>query len=154
MRNAVVDFYPRHRGAKINKPGPCFLPAGAPNLEEKTTVNCRRCKKKAQGFPNWGRDMGPEIWHDFRWCTSFNSNIIPCIFCRRKNTGAPKWLSQLSGWLRLRSWSWSSRVRASRGALCWQLGAWSLFQILCLPLFLLPHLHSCFTPLSLSLKSK
>ena len=48
--------------------------------------------------------------------------------------GAPGWLSRLGSWLRLGSWSHSPWVRAPRRALCWQLRAWSLFQILCLPL--------------------
>ena len=65
--------------------------------------------------------------------------------------GAPRWLSWLSVRLRLRSWSHSPWVRAPRRALCWQLRAWSLFQILCLPLSLtLP--HSC--SVSLCLKNK
>ena len=50
--------------------------------------------------------------------------------------GAPGWLSRLSDWLRLRSRSHSSWVRAPRRALCWQLRAWSLLRILCLPPFL------------------
>ena len=50
--------------------------------------------------------------------------------------GAPGWLSRLGVWLRLRSWSHSSWVRAPSRALCWQLRAWSLLQILCLPLSL------------------
>ena len=54
--------------------------------------------------------------------------------------GAPGRLSQLGVRLRLRSWSHGSWVRAPRRALCWQLGAWSLLRILCLPLSLpLPH---------------
>ena len=50
--------------------------------------------------------------------------------------GAPGWLSRLSIWLWLRSWSCGLWVWALRWALCSQLGAWSLLQILCLPLFL------------------
>ena len=61
------------------------------------------------------------------------------------------WLSRLSGWLQLRSWSHGPWVQALRRALCWQLRAWSLFQILCLPLSLtLP--RSC--SVSLCLKNK
>ena len=48
----------------------------------------------------------------------------------KKNSGAPGWLSQFSVRLRFRSWSHGSRVQT----LCWQLTAWSLLQILCLPL--------------------
>ena len=50
--------------------------------------------------------------------------------------GAPGWLSRLRVRLQLRSQSHSSWVRALRQALCWLLGAWSLLQILCLPLSL------------------
>ena len=46
------------------------------------------------------------------------------------------WLSRSSGQLRLRSWSPGLWVWAPRQALYWQLGAWSLLWILCLPLFL------------------
>ena len=66
---------------------------------------------------------------------------------------APGWLSGLSIRLRLRSWSHSSWVRAPRRALCWQLGPWSLLQILCFPVSLpLPHLGSL--PLSLKCLKK
>ena len=47
---------------------------------------------------------------------------------------APRWLSQLSVWLRLKSWSSGSWVWAPHRALCWQLRAWSLLRILRLPL--------------------
>ena len=47
---------------------------------------------------------------------------------------APGWLSQLSIRLRLRSWSHTPWVQAPCLAVCWQLRAWSLLQILCLPL--------------------
>ena len=60
--------------------------------------------------------------------------------------GPTGWLSWLSVWLQLRSWSSSLWVWALCGALCWQLGAWSLFQILSVSL-----LHSCSVSLSLSL---
>ena len=50
--------------------------------------------------------------------------------------GAPGWLSQLSVWLWLRSWSHGLWVRAPRCTLCWQLRARNLFRILCLPLSL------------------
>ena len=52
--------------------------------------------------------------------------------------GVPGWLSQLSIQLRLRSWSHSSWVQAPRWALYWQLRAWSLLRIRCLPLSLCP----------------
>ena len=45
--------------------------------------------------------------------------------------GAPGCLSQLSIWLRLRSWFRSSWVWAPHGTLCWQLRAWSLLWVLC-----------------------
>ena len=44
--------------------------------------------------------------------------------------GSPGWLSQLSVWLWLRSCSHGSWVQALCRALCWQLRAWSLLQIL------------------------
>ena len=47
--------------------------------------------------------------------------------------GVPGWLSRLSVRLQLRSWYHSSWVRALHRALCSQLRAWSLLQILCLP---------------------
>ena len=50
--------------------------------------------------------------------------------------GVPGWLSWLSVWLRLRSWSHSLWVRAPHQALCWRLRAWSLLWIL--PLSLCP----------------
>ena len=68
---------------------------------------------------------------------------------RKWKHGAPGWLSRLSVWLWLRSWSHGLWVRAPHWALCWQLRAWSLLQILCLPLSL-PLPHSCSVFLSLS----
>ena len=55
---------------------------------------------------------------------------------------APGWLSQLSIQLRFGSWSYSWWVQVPHRALCWQLRAWSLLRILCLPLCL-PLPHSC-----------
>ena len=52
--------------------------------------------------------------------------------------GAPVWLSWLS--VQLRSWSHGSWVWAPRRASCWQQGAWSLLQRLCLPLSVPPPL--------------
>ena len=57
-------------------------------------------------------------------------------------SGPPGWLRRSSVRLRLRSWSHGSWVRAPRRALCWQLRAWSLLRILCLPLSLSPTLLS------------
>ena len=53
-------------------------------------------------------------------------------------SGAPGWHSQLSVQLQLRSWSHNLWVRAPHRAPCWQLRAWSMLQILCLPLSLCP----------------
>ena len=65
--------------------------------------------------------------------------------------GAPGWLSRLSIWLWLRSWSHCLWDWAPHWVLCWQLRAWSLLQILCLPLTLpLP----CSCSVSLCLKNK
>ena len=60
----------------------------------------------------------------------------------------PGWLSQLSLGLQLRSWSHGLWVGAPHWALCWQLRAWSLLQILCLCLSL-PLPCSCSVSLSL-----
>ena len=73
----------------------------------------------------------------------------PGLYIRVRPLGAPGWLSRLSIQLWLRSWSRSLWVRALRWALCWQLRAWSLLQILCSSL--------CSSPthaLSLSLSQK
>ena len=71
-----------------------------------------------------------------------------------KNLGVPEWFNRLSVRLRLRSWSHGSWVRAPHWALCWQLGAWSLLRILCLPLSLSALPHTCSLSLSLSFKNK
>ena len=81
------------------------------------------------------------------------------LFCFKcsdtKKTRALGWLSRLGVRLWLRSWSCSPWVQAPRQALCWQLRAWSLLQILCLPLSLpLPCLCVLSLSLSLSLKNK
>ena len=72
---------------------------------------------------------------------------------KRKKEGVPGWLSRLSLWLRFRSWSHSLWVRAPCRALCWQLRAWSLLQIRCLPLSL-PLPCSCSVSLCLSIINK
>ena len=48
----------------------------------------------------------------------------------------PGWLSWLSTWLWLRSQSHGLWIRVPCQALCWQLRAWSLLRILCVPLSL------------------
>ena len=48
----------------------------------------------------------------------------------------PGWLSQLSVWLWVKSWSYGFWVLAPHWALCWELVAWSLVWILCLSLCL------------------
>ena len=74
---------------------------------------------------------------------------------RNDLAGAPGWLSRLSVRLRLRSWSRGLWVRAPHRALCWQLRAWILLWILCLPLSLpLACSGSASLSLSLSLKNK
>ena len=82
-----------------------------------------------------------------------NNNNAPYAAYKRSTTGVPGWLSQLSVWLQLRLWSHGSWVPTPHGALCWQLRAWSLLRILCLPLSLSdppPLVH----PISLSLKNR
>ena len=64
----------------------------------------------------------------------------------------PGWLSWLSIWLWLRSWSRDLWVQAPRPALCWQLRAWNLLQILGLPLSAPPHSSSVCLPRSLKNK--
>ena len=64
---------------------------------------------------------------------------------------APRWLSWLGVRLQLRSRSCCPWVWAPHRALCWQLRAWSLHRILCLP-HSLPFPHSCSVYLSLSQK--
>ena len=59
---------------------------------------------------------------------------------------APEWLSGLSVWLLLRSRSCGSWVWVPRRAVCWQLRAWSLPWILCLPC----SAHPCTRSVSLS----
>ena len=80
----------------------------------------------------------------------------PCPPARiLKVYGVPGWLSQLSVWLQLRSWSHSLWVPASHRALYWLLSAWSLLGILCLPLSLpLPCSCSLFLSLSITLLSQ
>ena len=78
---------------------------------------------------------------------------VKLVFIRTQNSGVPGWLSQLSVQLWLRSWSHSSWVQAPRQALCWQLRAWILLQILCFPLSL-PLPCSCSVYPSLKNKHK
>ena len=51
------------------------------------------------------------------------------LFLKKFFWGAPGWLSRLSVWLWLRSWSHGLWVWAPRRALCWQLRAWGLFTL-------------------------
>ena len=75
----------------------------------------------------------------------------PQQWVKLKNSfsGAPGWLSRSGVWLRLRSWSCRSWVRALCRAVCGRLRAWSLLHILCLPPSL-PLPCSCSICLSLS----
>ena len=66
--------------------------------------------------------------------------------------GAPGWLSRLSFWLWLRSWSHSLWVQVPCQALCCPHRAQSLLQILSSPPLSLPFPHSC--SCTLSLKNK
>ena len=69
--------------------------------------------------------------------------VIP----KDKTPGVSGWLSQLRISLQLKSWSHGLWVQTPRQALCWQLRAWSLLQILSLSLSVRLPSHS----LSLSL---
>ena len=77
--------------------------------------------------------------------------ILSKILSKKLSHGARGWLSQLSLRLQLRSWSHGLWVRTLYRALCWQLKAWSLLLILCLPLSAPPQHALC---LSLPLKNK
>ena len=67
------------------------------------------------------------------WLTLVSDTIIDKEMLILMVFGAPGWLSLLSVWLQPRSWSCGSRRRAPHWALSWQLRAWRLLQILCLP---------------------
>ena len=95
--------------------------------------------------------------YDLSWSQTLNwpshpeAPIIISTLNSKSGGRVPGWLGRLSVWLRFRSWSHGPWVWALRRPLCWQLRAWSLFQILCLPLSLtLP--RSC--SVSLCLKNK
>ena len=91
----------------------------------------------------------------FRRCehsdTAVASGIRHRLNFQWQPLGAPGWLSLVSIQLQLRSWPHGSWVQAPHG-----LGAWSLFQILCLPLSLCPsptvHAHVRLPTFSLSQK--
>ena len=68
----------------------------------------------------------------------YPAHTLSLSLSKINKTGVPGWLSRLSVWLQLRSWSHGPWVWAPHRALCWQCRAWSLFQILCLPLSLWP----------------
>ena len=84
-----------------------------------------------------------KIFYKFKWRTL---KVITKFHTFR----APGWLSLVSVWLWLRSWSHSSWVQVPHWALCWQLRALSLLWILCFPLSL-PLLPSCSVSVSVSL---
>ena len=48
-----------------------------------------------------------------------SNNTTGYLLKEYENTGVPGWLSQLSIWLWLRSWSHSSWIQAPHRALCW-----------------------------------
>ena len=105
-----------------------------------------------------GLDESNNLWHRTFWAdlgadyyiTSINNTSGNNNNCNQKNTswGAPGWLSRLGNRLRLRSWSRGPWVQAPHRALYWQLRAWSLIHILCLPLSL-TFPHSCSVSLCL-----
>ena len=66
------------------------------------------------------------------WKVCFENEQQGCL------GGSVSWASAQSVERQLRSWSHGWQVWAPRRPLCWQLGAWSLLRILCLPLFLGP----------------
>ena len=64
------------------------------------------------------------------WRYRRGSKLLVYFFKKSGHSGAPGWLSRLSFRVRLRTWPHGSWVRAPHWALCWQLGAWILLQIL------------------------
>ena len=71
--------------------------------------------------------------------SSMCTNVEPLVkYVKWEEQGVPGWLSRLSVWLQLRSWSRSLWVPAPCQALSWALRAWSLLPILCLHLSLCP----------------
>ena len=90
-------------------------------------------------------------WHSHRRLQVFWLIPQEKMFLKNCLMWALGWLSRLSVWLLLWSWTHGLCVRVPRPALCWQLRAWSLLQILCLPLSLCPS-PTC--TLSVSLKNK
>ena len=82
------------------------------------------------------------------WSSSGHMTTLRPILATRERgrmikPGAPGWLSRLSIGLPLRSRSHSFWVWALSQTLCWQLRAWRLLRILCLPLSLpLPYSRS------------
>ena len=70
-----------------------------------------------------------------RWLAAGKEEWLPPPFyLQNKEIGVPGWLSQLSVWVRLRSWYHGSWVRAPRQALCWQPASDSVSPSLSLPL--------------------
>lgn len=84
MRNAVVDFYPRHRDAKMNKSSPCLqeLEIWKRKLQL-TVVSAEKCQL-SPGFPTRGRDTSTEMWYDFRQWTLFNRGNMFIYFSYEK----------------------------------------------------------------------
>ena len=101
----------------------------------------------------WVGDQKPLFpWHGWHCSSGIELDSETKMNMQEISSGTPGWLSQLSVWFWLRSWSHGLWVRAPRWALCWQLRAWSLLWILCLPLSLpLPRLFSLSLSVSLSL---
>ena len=108
-----------------------------------TEITAQPASLYALPFTCW-----PPVWHCQCWRGAGLRRYLKHL------TGAPGWLSRLSLRLQLRSWCHGSWVQAPSQALCWQLGAWSLLQILGLRLSLpLACSHSVSLSLSL-LKNK
>ena len=105
-------------------------PPPAPTPKEEKNPSTWRLGKPAQLSNNSQKTGGPGTCSTRAQsatpdCGKFSrqtTQIFPQTNCKR----APGWLSWLSVWLWLRSWSHSSWVWAPRRALCWPLGAWSL----------------------------
>ena len=101
-----------------------------PNVHS-STINNSQSMERAQ--------MSTDGWMD-KEDVVYTYNGVLLGNQKEWNLGVPGWLSRLGVRLQLGSWSRGSWVRALCHALCWQLRAWSLLRILCLPRsLLLPH---------------
>ena len=104
--------------------------------------NYKTCSMGVPGWLHWWSMQflitGLWVWAP-RWVEIYLKKLkyLKTRLLEWRLPGAPGWLSRLSIRLWLGSWSRGLWVGAPRWALCWQLGAWGLLQVLC-PLSLGP----------------